>query len=166
MQPGDNILSIQFEGEIQLALAPSENSLRDVQLFDENGALLYTFRTDQTSIFGVEVQGSRNFLLRYQTRDAAPLRFALEQNYPNPMRVGEQTTMRFSLDRDGPVRLVVFDLLGRPMRELVDDSRRAGHYSTQWDGRDNKGGLLPSGLYMYRLEAGGQVHTRRCTIVR
>jgi hypothetical protein len=166
MQPGENVLSIQFDGEIQLALAPSENSLREVQLLDENGMLLYTFRTDQSSIFGVEVHGSRNFLLRYQTKDAAPLRFALEQNYPNPMRVGEQTTMRFSLDRDGPVRLVVFDLLGRPMRELVDDTRRAGHYSAQWDGRDNKGGLLPSGLYMYRLEAGGQVHTRRCTIVR
>jgi len=164
--PGDNTLRIQHRGSVRLALKPRSELLRSVQLLDENGALLYEFRTGQASVFEVDISGTRSFLLRYEVSEPHTPRFALEQNYPNPVRSGEQTVLQYSVDREGPVLLQVFDLLGRRVSALVDATRRPGSYAVTWRTIDEQGTALPSGLYMIRLESGGKVLTRRCTIVR
>lgn len=164
--PGDNILRIQHDGSVRLALKPRSEVLRSVQLLDENGALLHEFRTGQASVFEVDVSGTRSFLLRYAVAEHGAPRFALEQNYPNPVRSGEQTVLGYSIEREGPVLLQVFDLLGRRVSSLVNDIRRPGSYTAGWRTTDERGAALPSGLYMIRLEAGGKILTRRCTIVR
>ena len=164
--PGDNTLRIQHDGSVRLALKPRSDLLRSVQLLDESGALLYEFRTGQASVFEVDVSGTRSFLLRYEVAEQSTPRFALEQNYPNPVRSGEQTVLHYSIDREGPVLLQVFDLLGRRVGSIVDGTRRPGSYTATWRTTGERGAALPSGLYMIRLEAGGKIQTRRCTIVR
>jgi hypothetical protein len=166
LAPGENTVLLQNDGEVKIAVTPHDGVLRDIHLLDENGAVLYSFRTDQPSVITVDVSGSRTVLLRYGIVEQSALHFALDQNYPNPIRAGTNTAIRYSIDADGPVRLEVYDLLGRRVSTLVDDVRRPGRYAAAWNGMDENGSMLPSGLYMYRLEAAGKSQTRRCTIVR
>ncbi|PLX23363.1 MAG: hypothetical protein C0600_14865 [Ignavibacteria bacterium] len=166
LSPGTNTLKLQHDGVLQLSFTPQEGALTEVLLTDVSGAVLHRFRTDQSSVFALNVKGSRTVLMRYDIVKPAELTFALEQNYPNPLRAGSTTAIRYTVNTDKPVRLEVYDLLGRRVTTLVNAARRPGRYSAMWDGRDDNGSLLPSGLYMYRLEADGNTLTRRCTIVR
>jgi len=74
-----------------------------------------------------------------------PHQYVLEGNYPNPFNV--HTTIRFGLPESAQVRLVVFDVLGREVRVLLDGTREAGTHEVTFDASD-----LPSGTYLYRLE--------------
>lgn len=83
---------------------------------------------------------------------------------PNPFN--PLTTIRFELPRSGPVKLAVFDPAGRLVRILVDGDLPAGSREAVWDGRDASGRGLPSGSYLARLDAGGQVGCVRLTLVQ
>jgi hypothetical protein len=74
---------------------------------------------------------------------------------PDPFR--QATTVRFRLPQAGPARLAVYDLAGREVVRLLDGMRSAGEHSVDW-----QAGGVPSGVYYVRLEAGGQVATKRC----
>ena len=93
-----------------------------------------------------------------------PMVRALEQNYPNPFN--PKTTIAFSLDRSGPVKLQVFDVKGRLVRTLVDEMRSAGPYRVDWDGKDNSGRPAAAGLYMYRLASGDVVQQKKMTLLK
>ncbi len=84
---------------------------------------------------------------------AVPTQVTLEQNYPNPFN--PSTTIRFALPETRTTEIAVFDLLGRKVRTLVSTSLPEGMHSAFFDGRDDFGAALPSGLYIYRLVAGG-----------
>ncbi len=88
-----------------------------------------------------------------------PQEFSLDQNYPNPFN--PTTVISYHIPRQSHVRLTVYDLLGREISVLVDDSRAPGSYDVTWDASQ-----LSSGVYIYRLEAGGQSFTRRMTFVK
>ncbi len=88
----------------------------------------------------------------------------LFQNQPNP--ANPQTTIRFQLSEATPVRLEVYNTQGQLVRTLVDGSESPGTHSVTWDGRDAAGHEVPSGIYLYRLEAGASVQTRRLAILR
>jgi photosystem II stability/assembly factor-like uncharacterized protein len=89
---------------------------------------------------------------------------ALEQNYPNPFN--PKTTIAFTLDRSGPVKLQVYDVKGRLVRTLVNEIRSAGPYRVDWDGKDNSGRAAAAGLYLYRLAAGGVVQQKKMTLLK
>lgn len=84
--------------------------------------------------------------------NAAPFQFALDRNFPNPFN--PQTTIGFALERDSEISLVVFNLLGQRVRNLAAGYYAAGRHAVTWDGKDNSGAGLPSGVYIYRLAAG------------
>ena len=94
--------------------------------------------------------------------DALPARFGLMQNYPNPFN--PSTTIQFDLAGErggGAVRLVVYDLLGRMVKVLVDERKAPGRYSVTFDARG-----LASGMYTYRLSAGSFLQTRRMMVLK
>lgn len=80
--------------------------------------------------------------------------FALGPGRPNPF--AGSTTLSFSMERGGTVRLAVFDASGRMVRQLANGPIAAGAHTMTWDGRDDRGLTVPSGIYFYRLDAGGQ----------
>ncbi|UCH62149.1 MAG: T9SS type A sorting domain-containing protein [Fidelibacterota bacterium] len=82
-------------------------------------------------------------------QDLLPGQFALHQNYPNPFN--PTTTLRFDLPEASEVYLVIYDLLGRQLVQLVDGRRDAGYHRIVWDGRDDRGRELPTGLYIARM---------------
>lgn len=93
-----------------------------------------------------------------------PSQFVLEQNYPNPFN--PSTTIQFELPAAAQVQLVVYNLLGQRIAVLVDEARPAGRYSVQWNGRDDAGRAVSSGIYLFRFEAGEQVNVRRMTLLK
>lgn len=82
-----------------------------------------------------------------------PAAFALANNYPNPFNPA--TTIRYALPQATDVELVVYNAVGQPVRTLVAQHQRAGHYAVEWDATDDRGYSLSSGMYLYRLQAGG-----------
>ena len=90
---------------------------------------------------------------------AAPHVLELLQNYPNPFNPA--TTIRYELPFASHVSLTVFDVLGRQIRTLVNAFEQAGRYEVTFNAQG-----LSSGVYFYRLEAGGSVETQKLTIVR
>lgn len=83
----------------------------------------------------------------------------LAPSYPNPFT--DATTIAYTIDQAGPVTLDVFDLLGRRVRTLVDDALPAGIYQAVWDGRDDSGRPVASGVFLYRLRLGEAVVHRQ-----
>ena len=91
--------------------------------------------------------------------------FHLAQNKPNPFLA--ETSIRFSLLENGYADITVYDLRGRLVRRLGDSGPRTeGDHIEIWDGRDDRGRELPSGVYFYKLRAGGKERTRKAILLR
>jgi hypothetical protein len=96
--------------------------------------------------------------------DVIPQASALHQNYPNPFN--PYTTIAFETSCAGWVTLVVYDVTGRPVRTLLDEERTPGAFRERWDGRDDSGRKVASGVYFYRLTTPGADITRKLVLVR
>ncbi|MFH2054761.1 MAG: FlgD immunoglobulin-like domain containing protein, partial [bacterium] len=90
--------------------------------------------------------------------------FALGQNYPNPFNAS--TTVRFALPRSAEVTFEVFNILGQVVARQDLGLLAAGEYQIEWDGADHSGVELPSGLYLYRLQAGNISQTRKMLLLK
>jgi glucuronoarabinoxylan endo-1,4-beta-xylanase len=88
-----------------------------------------------------------------------PTTFLLEQNFPNPFN--PSTTIRFQMPNDGHVSLKVFDLLGREVATLVNETRTAGVYDEVFNASS-----LASGIYVYRLQAGDYTASKKLILLR
>jgi hypothetical protein len=93
-----------------------------------------------------------------------PSRAVLDQNYPNPFN--PSTKIAFALPAPSHVRLSVFDAGGRRVAVLEDGVLSGGRHEVEWDGADRSGRPAASGLYIYRLETGGEVMSRRMLLVK
>jgi len=91
--------------------------------------------------------------------DGTPSHFALEQNYPNPFN--PNTTILYELPKVSQVTLSVYDLLGREVAVLVNEMKLPGNYEVRFDASG-----LVSGVYLYRLNAGSFVQTRKMVVVK
>jgi len=91
--------------------------------------------------------------------DEVPAGFVLEQNYPNPFNPA--TEIRFDLPEATAVRLVIYDVMGREVERLVDGSLPAGQHRVRFEARG-----LPSGVYVYRIEAGAFTETKAMTLMK
>ena len=85
-------------------------------------------------------------------------------NYPNPFN--PQTIVEYSLTRPARVRLTVFNAAGQQIARLVDEEQSAGRHAVRFDGRDQHGAALPSGVYFARIEAGDAVFSQKMSLVR
>jgi hypothetical protein len=90
-----------------------------------------------------------------------PQTFALMQNYPNPFN--PTTTLRYGLPKDARVNLSIYNILGQRVATLKDEIQNVGYYDVVWDGRNDFGSQIASGVYFYRIEAkpvdGGEAFT-------
>lgn len=100
-----------------------------------------------------------------------PLQFALSASHPNPLRLeaAGAAAIHYQLPAGRPgekVSLKIYDLLGREVRSLIDETHRPGAFTARWDGRDQRGELVKSGIYFYRLTAGALHRVRKLIVVR
>jgi hypothetical protein len=94
-----------------------------------------------------------------QQEDQLPTSYTLFEAYPNPFN--PSTTIRYALPQDSRVSLAVFNMLGQPIVELVDEHQPAGYYDVRFDGTE-----LTSGVYFSRLQANDFVATRRLVLMK
>ena len=99
-----------------------------------------------------------------EAQHAQPTAFVLEQNYPNPFNSG--TIIDYGLPERATVFLDVYNLAGQQVARLAYGLREAGAHRVQWDGRDNADEKLATGMYLYRLRAGGHTTTRKLMLIR
>jgi hypothetical protein len=93
-----------------------------------------------------------------------PTGYALSQNFPNPFNA--ETRIRFAIPQAGHVSLTVYNVTGQLVRTLVNEEMPAGTHSVVWNGFDQDGGQLASGVYFCRMEAGGYVESIKMSFLR
>lgn len=90
--------------------------------------------------------------------------FNLEQNYPNPFN--PSTTIQYSVDKPSQVKISIFDINGRLVKNLVNSFKNAGSYSVVWDGYNQSGGKVASGTYFYRMSYDGKNMVKRMILLK
>jgi hypothetical protein len=93
-----------------------------------------------------------------------PEKFALFQNHPNPFN--PETEISYCLSEGCEVRLIIYNILGRKVKTLFEGYQDAGMKTLVWDGKDDHGGQLSSGIYFYRLQAGTFSQTRKMNLIK
>ncbi|MBC8344180.1 MAG: T9SS type A sorting domain-containing protein, partial [Bacteroidetes bacterium] len=135
-------------GLFNLICSSEENTrvVIPINLLEEDTKVTLSIRT---------IGNNRNIIgqqTKILTIDNIPKKYALHFNYPNPFN--PTTTIRYDLPTDSEVHLVVYDVLGREVKTLINESQEAGFKSVRWNGRNDKGQQVSAGMYFYRIRAG------------
>ncbi|MFQ5651091.1 MAG: FlgD immunoglobulin-like domain containing protein [bacterium] len=93
-----------------------------------------------------------------------PAAFALSQNYPNPFN--PETIISYQVREASQVRLTIFNLLGQSVRQLVSERVQSGQHQVVWDGMNDSGRPVPSGVYVYRLQTGEVTQSRKMILLK
>ena len=122
------------------------------------------FQVTESVLVGLD--GKLDAAARVQVGDLKPLpdRFALDQNMPNPFNPA--TVIGYQLPEAGRVRLVIYNLLGQEVRVLVDEQMEAGSFTTTWDGTNELGRRVASGVYLYQIQSGDFSSSRRMLLLK
>jgi len=99
-----------------------------------------------------------------EVEGTVPTAVELGQNYPNPFTA--TTNIQFALPEQQSTKLEVIDVMGRVIATLVNGSVKSGNYNATWDGKDNAGNTVGSGVFFYRLTAGTHVEMKEMTVIR
>jgi hypothetical protein len=97
-------------------------------------------------------------------KDNLPKQYELLQNYPNPFN--PSTNIRYALPRESHVTLIICNILGQRVRTLVNDARSAGRYEVTWDGKDERGFSVGTGMYLCRIEAGEYTNIQKMLLLK
>ena len=93
-----------------------------------------------------------------------PDKFALHQNYPNPFN--PVTTLRYDLPENSLVNITIYDMLGRQVKKLINQTQEAGFKSIIWDATNNYGKPVSAGVYLYQIQAGEFVQTKKMVLLK
>jgi hypothetical protein len=104
-------------------------------------------------ITGIEVKNSE-----------IPVNFALKQNYPNPFN--PSTKIEFSIAKSDNVKITVFDVLGKSVNVLVDEKLNAGSYTVDWNGENQFGSKVTSGIYFYRMDTESKSFSKKMLLLK
>ncbi len=125
-----------------------------------NVATSYDLATNSFDTLFYNITLTRGILTNSELENGIPAKFALEQNYPNPFN--PSTNINFALPQASRVTLTVYDMLGRKVATLLDgDQLQAANHSVRFDAS-----ALASGMYIYRIEAGSFVSTRKMMLIK
>jgi flagellar hook assembly protein FlgD len=117
----------------------------------------------------VHIEAGREVVGVEDDRDnVLPTTFSLGQNYPNPFNPA--TSIQYSVvsDQSPPhhVTLKIYNLLGQEVKVLVHEVQKPGYYTVIWEGRDNTGHEVGSGIYFYRLQVGDFIRSKKMVLLR
>ena len=96
--------------------------------------------------------------------DLRPNKFSLYQNYPNPFN--PVTRINYGLPIQGNVNITIYDMMGGIVKTLINGSQTAGHKSIQWNATNDRNEPVPSGLYLYRIQAGEFRQTKKMVLLK
>jgi hypothetical protein len=146
--PGD-----QYDLPVRIYGVPSDEDTAYVNIMTNDPAL---------PMASVEV--IRDLLTGIGEMETLPTTYAIAQNYPNPFN--PTTTIKYQLPQVSDVQLVIYNVLGQKVRTLVNNRMEAGYHSVVWDGRNELGSSVASGIYIYRFEAGDFQKTMKLILLK
>ena len=151
--------TIQFQGVETFNFSLSTSGLSDG---DYNATVviedIYQSLSD-TLLVNLTVDGALG-----TDKDVIPNEFVLHQNYPNPFN--PSTDIKFSLPSTEKVHLVVYDILGNVVEEMVNKDLNAGIYTYKWMGENQNGSRVSAGMYFYQIQAGSFIQTRKMILLK
>jgi len=184
-----NFTGIDFEGNVHLAWEISENKensgfnvyrslskdgnyvkLNELLITGSNNDFSYiddkaiTGKTYCYKLESVDLRGIRYQLGEIEISVATPDKFKLYQNYPNPFNAS--TTIKFDLPFPGKTVIAVYNILGQEVCVLLNHDMSAGYHKISWDGRNNHGRLVSSGLYIFRIKTSGFTASRKMLMIK
>jgi hypothetical protein len=95
---------------------------------------------------------------------SVPVTYSLHQNYPNPFN--PITTIRYDLPEAGHVNVVIYDMMGRQIKQLISGTEDAGRKSVVWDSTNDYGKPVSAGVYMYRIQTGEYIQTKKMVLLK
>lgn len=111
-----------------------------------------------------DVNPGQTYTLFALNETQVPVDFILKQNYPNPFN--PSTTITFDLTEDTNVKISIYDMTGRLIRVLVNQTMTVGSKTINWDGRDDVGNLVSGGVYLYNLQTGHYNQTKKMVLMK
>jgi len=165
VDPGGAPLTFSWEVNGGLVKGPGPDSSYSARFTDPHGTAK-TVTCIYTTVAGLKDSTVWAFTVTgVNDHNAIPTDFVLGQNYPNPFN--PTTMISFSLPKEAPVTFEVYNMLGVKVRSLMaGETRSAGTYTVTWDGRNDAGVGMPSGVYLYRVMAGSYVSAKKMTLLK
>ena len=143
-------------GTVTASTTPVRNA--SVTFEDNNSpSNSYSSLTDSSGRYRVQI-----LLTSVSPAPSLPTAFKLEQNYPNPF--SSSTVVLYKLTTQSDIQVTIFDILGRVVRRMSAGAQSPGTHSVLWDGSNNSGQRVASGIYFYTLQAGGESRTKRMVL--
>ena len=130
----------------------------DLVTWKPNNRFWHVYNEDNTSSWGKGNFGAVTAIGDRST-SANPFTYSMSQNFPNPFN--PTTMIQYNVPERSVVRLVVYNVIGQEVRVLVEGEKEAGFYTVNFKADD-----LPSGVYIYRLQAGDFVQTRKMILLK
>ncbi len=124
-------------------------------------------RADEESFykeFGSEPPPPPDFYFEKRNLTQVPETYALYQNYPNPFN--SETIIKYQLPKAGKVSFKIYNILGQEVCTLFDGNKVAGYHQIMWDGKDNSGRFVSSGIYIYQIQSGEFQSTKKMLMLR
>jgi len=137
-----------------------------VQVIDENATGATDFTVEELILSGpggVEIE-TEVMVSVIEIGLPAPTEFALQQNYPNPFN--PTTHIRYDIAEAGNVRLVIYNMLGQQVRTLVTGAQDVGRYEVMWNGLNDAGQPVATGIYVYHFQAGSYSQTHKMAFIK
>jgi hypothetical protein len=103
-------------------------------------------------------------LSQIQNEAAMPNSYSLLQNYPNPFN--PVTKLRYDLPENSHVNITIYDMLGRAVKTMVNQHQNAGHRSIIWDGTNDYGNTVSTGIYLYQIQSGAYTRTKKMVFLK
>ncbi len=103
-------------------------------------------------------------LSQIQNEAANPSGYSLLQNYPNPFN--PVTTLRYDLPENSYVNITIYDMLGREVKTMVNQVQNAGYRSIIWDATNDFGKPMSAGIYLYQIQAGEYLQTKKMVLLK
>ncbi len=151
------------------SVPPVEGELEHIEYVLDTFAKALKFAKDAKWLMFDELEKKIDSLPETGVREmgeveTVPERFVLLQNYPNPFNPA--TNIQFMIPEPAQVKIEIFNVLGKKIVTLVDEKLGAGHKIVEWDGKDDQGIEVSTGIYFYRLKAGEFTQTRKMVLLK
>ena len=102
--------------------------------------------------------------LSVENADILPDQFELHANFPNPFN--PTTSINYDLPENASVSLMIYDIMGREIKHLVNEAQNAGFKAIMWDGTNNFGQQVGAGMYLYQIKAGSFTQARKMLLMK
>ena len=113
---------------------------------------------------GFNTSECENQELSFSHINNTPGKFRLNQNYPNPFN--PITTLKYELSEDAFVDIAVYDMIGNKVNNLLKEIQTSGYQSIQWDATNSQGELVSAGVYLYKIQVGNQIQTKKMIFLK